>query len=281
MPEPLVLSNSHISQWRTCTRQFWYGSVRNLKPKNMPQAISRGTFGHSLLETWYKTKDTRKLEQVIINALNNNLDLKIATPIYQLVLKYIQHYENEKYYPTYEVELRHTIPLTDSIKFSYKPDLILRIQSDTLVVVDHKFIYDFYDTDLLAFQPQIPKYISALRYEGVPIEYGIVNQIRTRPGVNEIFNRSILDPDDYELKVIWEEHLQAAQEIEQFITNPPDIIPRVNNIMICKGCMFRELCRNELKGLNTEIMVEEHFEPSDYDLFNGSDKGESSEPSLF
>jgi hypothetical protein len=86
----------------------------------------------------------------------------------------------------------------------------------------------------------------------------------------------MIEPDAYELNNIWEEHNKVADEIYDFVHNPPAVIPRVNNMMVCKGCFFKELCRYELKGMNTDILLEEGFEPSDYDaLIDGPDKAES------
>jgi hypothetical protein len=131
------------------------------------------------------------------------------------------------------------------------------------VVVDHKFVYDFYTYNDAALQPQIPLYIGGLRALDYKIDYGMYNMLRNRKIKTETTENSVkvldLRPNGERVQRTFLEQIDTADEImalKALGDNEIDIkMHRVANKMVCQSCSFRDLCTTELVGGNTKLMI--------------------------
>jgi hypothetical protein len=135
------------------------------------------------------------------------------------------------------------------------------------VVIDHKFVYDFYTPTQTDLQPQIPKYIGALRAMNHQIAYGAYNMVRTRklktPTPDSMQYFMILKPNTDRVLNTFMEQLGVAAEIQALkeltIEEQNKRAYRTANKMVCQSCSFRDICSTELIGGNTELMLKTEY----------------------
>jgi CRISPR/Cas system-associated exonuclease Cas4 (RecB family) len=151
--------------------------------------------------------------------------------------------------------------------YPFVVDLIAKDPEGRIVVIDHKFVYDFYTPEATDMQPQIPKYIGALRALGYDVSHGAYNMIRTRklkavtPEQNNYF--MLLKPNTTRVRNTFLEQITVANEIQALKTLPIEDqegrAHRVANKMVCQSCSFRDLCSTELVGGNVELMLRSEY----------------------
>jgi hypothetical protein len=135
------------------------------------------------------------------------------------------------------------------------------------VVIDHKFVYDFYTPEQTDLQPQIPKYIGALRAMNHQIAYGAYNMVRTRklktPTADSMQYFMILKPNTDRVLNTFMEQLGVAAEIQALkeltIEEQNKRAYRTANKMVCQSCSFRDICSTELIGGNTKLMLKTEY----------------------
>ena len=155
---------------------------------------------------------------------------------------------------------------TDS-RYPFVVDMIMEDKDGKIVVIDHKFVYDFYTPEQTDLQPQIPKYIGALRAMNYPVAYGAYNMLRTRklktPAADSMQYFMILKPNKDRVLNTFMEQLGVAAEIQALkelpIEDQSRRAYRTANKMVCQSCSFRDICSTELMGGNTELMLKTEY----------------------
>ena len=155
---------------------------------------------------------------------------------------------------------------TDS-RYPFVVDMIMEDKDGKIVVIDHKFVYDFYTPEQTDLQPQIPKYIGALRAMNYPVAYGAYNMLRTRklktPAADSMQYFMILKPNKDRVLNTFMEQLGVAAEIQALkelpIEEQSKRAYRTANKMVCQSCSFRDICSTELMGGNTELMLKTEY----------------------
>ncbi len=279
-----TISNSEVSTFLQCERKHYYNYLQLLQPKTQGPALVRGTIGHEALEAYYKviqeTQDEpvgpdievaeRAAQDVLLGYLHNaDVDKAMVADLMTLLQRYWKYYTPREWY-ILGVEAVYEIPVKDEWNFIAVLDLIVRLPDGTIVIVDHKFVYDFYQDSVLEMNSQIPKYLGTVRYNGVKAEYAILNQIRYRmkKGGNtddELFRRSALHPPNAEVRQYMSEHFKLSDRIMKRRALDPaeqeSEAVRVANQMICKNCSFEPICKSEAMGGNTELMRSLDYQP--------------------
>jgi hypothetical protein len=158
--------------------------------------------------------------------------------------------------------------------YPFVVDIIALSPEGKTVVIDHKFVWDFYTFDDAALQPQIPKYIGALRGLGYTIDYGMYNMVRTRrivgtkskahpdgagPTLEQMLQTMELKPNSTRVTRTFMEQIGTAREIQALkelsLEEQDAVSYRTANKMVCQSCSFRDLCTTELVGGNTKLMI--------------------------
>src|SRR6266496_3233318 len=75
----MKISNSQIMSLQTCERRFYYEHILKLKPKQFPEAVEGGLFGHEMFEVFFKAMQqgfsydecAKELNPIIEKNLNN------------------------------------------------------------------------------------------------------------------------------------------------------------------------------------------------------------------
>jgi hypothetical protein len=128
----------------------------------------------------------------------SQFDLAIVLELDKILANYWPIAENLPW-EILHVEQQFDVWLTQEFEFSMRLDLLIRDLSDGKIkVVDHKFVYDFWNMDKIRLSGQLPKYIGALRANNIKVDDAILNQIRYRkmkaPTLDQLFQQTPVAP---------------------------------------------------------------------------------------
>jgi hypothetical protein len=285
------VSHSEVDSYLMCRRKHYYGYGLSLQRINTSQALATGTAGHRILEAFYAhllgVGDTAE-EQL------NNFDIGVerALDVYEEIilegytepsnrasLKDSLFHEEWGYFANeymvtngwkilaVEAEFSLVYDTETDSRYPFVVDLIAQDAEGRYVVIDHKFVYDFYTSGQTDLQPQIPKYIGALRAMNYEISYGAYNMVRTRklktPEPESMQYFMPLKPNTERVLNTFMEQLGVAAEIQAIkelsIEDQSKRAYRTANKMVCQSCSFKDICSTELVGGNVELMKKTEY----------------------
>lgn len=296
---PRNISNSEVSAWLACQRKYYYTFDLNLEPVKLGTALSRGVLGHEALAEYYTVlqehagqpgvyeEARRAARRVLTTALASasSYDDEMVGGLAALLDRYFEYAERtQRDWKILAVEKKYDIPVNEDYAFTMRLDLAARIDGK-VTVVDHKFVYDFWSTDDLALNPQIPKYIGALRFNGITVDRGMVNQLRYRMKKapmtdDELFRYDYMYPTDVEIRTIMREQFRVSQQIvnhrKQGLEERSKNVFRVMNKMGCKNCSVLSLCKAELMGNDITYDIQNNYQQNSYSDRNQIDEDKGS-----
>jgi hypothetical protein len=301
------VSYSETSSYLLCHRKWFYGYHRSLQRVNVSDSLALGSTGHKILETFYKTilaaGDSVKLQQKAFDtalsaawAMYEQLvsegfkDSDSKAPLAEILFEF--YFPNEPFvrqgWQILAVEMDFTLEYNpeEELRFPFVVDLIARDPQGKTVVIDHKFVYEFYTYNDAALQPQIPLYIGGLRALNYKIDYGVYNMLRNRkikaPRVDQRVGYLELKPNGTRVSRTFREQIDTANEIQALKDLPEEEIDlrmhRVANKMVCQSCQFRDLCMSELVGGNTKLMIATEYKLRERRVFATPSEENEEEP---
>jgi CRISPR/Cas system-associated exonuclease Cas4 (RecB family) len=285
------VSHSEVDSYLLCRRKHYYGYGLSLERISTSHSLATGTAGHRILEKFYAT-----LLEIGATAEEQaegwDQALSLAQKEYEIVVEEgyedannraelhdVLFHEEWGYFANefmvkngwrvLAVEQEFNLlynEQTDS-RYPFVVDMIMEDKDGKIVVIDHKFVYDFYTPEQTDLQPQIPKYIGALRAMNYPVAYGAYNMLRTRklktPEASSMQYFMILKPNTDRVLNTFMEQLGVAAEIQALkelpIEEQSKRAYRTANKMVCQSCSFRDICSTELMGGNTELMLKTEY----------------------
>jgi hypothetical protein len=285
------VSHSEVDSYLLCRRKHYYGYGLSLERITTSKSLATGTAGHRVLEAFYahllSLSDTAQGQKE-----NFQLAYERAQNVYRDIidegyedapnraLLYDMLFHPEWGYFANEFMVRNGWRIlaveaefslvydteTDS-RYPFVVDLLVQDPEGRYVVIDHKFVYDFYTPEQTDLQPQIPKYIGALRAMNHEVVYGAYNMVRTRklktPTPDSMTYFMILKPNTDRVLNTFMEQLGVAAEIQALKELPLEDqnkrAYRTANKMVCQSCSFRDICSTELIGGNTELMMKTEY----------------------
>src|SRR5215471_1455524 len=283
-----VISNSEVSAYLTCERKHYYSFILDLAPKVLSQSLARGLLGHEILASYYEAISAGSSEatarKIAINIgeiqmLEAETDLTMIADLINLCKRYFdRHVRDLDSWEILGVEKSFTVPITDDYAYGMRLDLLVKIAAGQFlgeeVVIDHKFVYNFWNQDKVNLNSQIPKYIATLRHHGYNVQRGMFNQIRWRDRKSapysdeEKFNRYPFRPAPQKIRRVFEEQIRAAERIiERYEDDPVRVGKqslRVLNPVICDSCPFKFICDTDLNGDDTTLMMQTEFTTNQY-----------------
>jgi CRISPR/Cas system-associated exonuclease Cas4 (RecB family) len=285
------VSHSEVDSYLLCRRKHYYGYGLSLERLTTSHSLATGTAGHRILEKFYE-----KLLELGATAEEQlaawDQAVAVAQAEYELIVD--EGYENVNNRAELHDMLFHAEwgyfanefmvnngwrilaveqefnllynEATDS-QYPFVVDMIVEDADGKIAVIDHKFVYDFYTPAQTDLQPQIPKYIGALRAMNYPVAYGAYNMIRTRklktPEPDSMNYFMMLKPNTDRVLNTFMEQLGVAAEIQALkelsLEEQSKRAYRTANKMVCQSCSFREICSTELMGGNTELMLKTEY----------------------
>lgn len=299
------VSHSEAETFLSCRRKHFYGYIKNggLKAKMAGSALTRGSFLHECLEKYYETllaagntsKKQRAAHQAgIAAAMTHYLGRTEGTEGFE-------HFDDtpasgkrsvhealfEFYFPNeslvragwtvqaVELKIALEMELDDDTIYQYPfvVDMIAIDPDGKTVIIDHKYIYDFYgggDTDLLS---QLPKYLGALRAGGYPADYAAYNMIRNRTKkdaqLEDVVRFLPVKPNAFQIEDVMSEQFSVAANIIDLRAAGEDeaeaMAYRSASAITCGMCDYSDICRTERTGGNISIALSTDFTERDPD----------------
>lgn len=281
----MLLSNSEVNTFQTCERQHYYAFREALKPKQgHSKSLTRGIVGHEALEFYYKAKQqgySRDVcrEQIRRILANSEVDYpayaKEIEQLYTVLSRYVDFYWDEPW-KILEVESLHSTPLDNSTEYGLRLDLLVEVTAGRdkgqIIIVDHKFVYDFFSDREKQMNTQLVKYIRTLRNNGIPARKGILNQIRYRQmkstDPNMMFRRDTIVTTDKESERFMEEFKKVATDIGWLTGMDKTMHKELSRMHIdkqtCGSCAFQPLCKLYLQGLEEQPTKDMLYTHNDY-----------------
>lgn len=349
------VSHSEVESYLLCRRKHYYGYTMSLRRVRESMSLAMGSLGHLLLEKFYgyildkteldKQDDPDIWAEAVVTA-RQAYDEEVKKGFEQpdnradIWATFTTYVANEWLikdgWTILAVEKRFSLEYdpNEQLRYPFVVDLIARDPKGKIVVIDHKFVYDFYSYEDTQLQPQIPKYIGGLRALGFKIDYGAYNMLRTRkvsgpkmlkPELVEVVTAAVtaaggdpksdydkpvekltvgelqeiaiaydlepvqppavdqqmawldVKPNNTRVKRVFIDQIRTANEIQQLKllseTEQDATAVRVANKMICNSCSFRDICRTELVGGNTKIVIDTEYVVRERKEFDVTDDG--------
>lgn len=290
------VSHSEVDSFLLCRRKHYYGYTLGLQRIQESMSLSIGSAVHKILEAYYKTilvagDDWTLQKKAMPKALEaakatyEELNWKDESDRHVRLsdLMFTWYFPNEPFVTegwrilAVEKEFLLEYDSTNELRYPFVVDLIALDPNGKTVVIDHKTTWDFYTSEASDLQPQIPKYIGALRALNYKIDYGLYNELRTRkiqgtkkkdgtypgPTLDQMIGRLELKPNGTRVATTFLEQIEASREIQELkqlsIPEQSRKAFRVANKMVCQSCSFRDLCSTELMGGNTELLLKTEY----------------------
>lgn len=292
----MIVSNTEISMFNTCKRSHYYRFRLGVEPRShlLSLAIRRGLAGHQALDIYYTDiKEGKSISEahdhavdtiksitaleVTMNLDNPNLP-KIVGMFEELVVLiggYAQYWEQDPF-EVIETESFHKTQMDNGIEYGLRLDLLAKYLkgewAGNLVLIDHKFVYNFKTQAELDQDAQLSKYIPTLRAEGYSVNRGMFNQIRTRklknPSPVDLYRRVIVRPTKAKINNIFREQELVSEEIVELsnlsIEEHSEKATRNLSPHICRGCFFQTICNQELEEQSIEKSLISDYQANSY-----------------
>lgn len=284
-----------------CERAWLYAHhpETKLAPKSFGAARSRGIAGHKALEIYYRgLMEELPHDEASQNALDHITAMKREAIIMSDLEKTTALSEAEKlctaYFEWYEDDAKNWEVLGVEtfyvLRWEGEDTLYLPIRLDTaicqksgdrkgeIVPVDHKFTKDFWTPIQFSINSQLPLQIRALqqaRFKGkLPpiVNRGIINQIRTGASAkaegHELFRRSFIPMQEFNIDMIMRNHLKIARRIERlkrqaYLKSLEETTAKWGSYD-CKYCDFKSLCIADLHGEDVRMAAMMGFDKNEY-----------------
>lgn len=273
------VSHSEVDSYLLCRRKHYYGYTKSLQRVRESSALAMGSAGHKILEVFYDNILKGHSFAIALDdarATADELRKEVEIPANRANIfdtLFDIYFPNEPLvregWEILAVEKQFNLEYDEALNLQYPfvVDIIAKSPEGKVVVIDHKFVYDFYTYEASIMQPQIPKYIGALRALNYKVDYGAYNMIRTRklkePDAASMIQWLDVKPEAQRVKQVFTEQIAVASEI-QYIKNMPEELQdakafRVANKMVCQSCSFLDICRTELSGGNSKLMIQTEY----------------------
>ena len=268
-----TVSHSEIESYLLCERKHFYGYAMGIQRIEESAALNRGTLGHKVLETYYKTILEGAANIIAENRAMNYLKSQFgiaSSDLIDEVAKLVKFHFMAAPFANYKilaVEQEYVLPISDDLAYPFVVDLIVQDPAHKIVLVDHKFTYDFYTQKQMGTMPQIPKYIGALRALGMNVDYGLYNILRYRKMAHpELSDRNQLieiRPTEARILRTFEECLQAVEQVTErkshTLLEQSKLDLRISSKMVCDSCSYNNICVAELNQTNPDLVLRSEY----------------------
>lgn len=291
------ISNSEVGTWLTCRRKYFYAFDMNIAPKKQfhnsnsdrVTTLAVGLLGHEVFGVFYSGLQEglsfAEAKQAAIDTLTqfmmdpkeyNQAVVLRTTQILQRFFSLRAEQDHEKY-QVLDVEKQYDLPLTEDFSYVFRFDLLLKIRGTPYIELwDHKFKWDFFSDEALSLSGQMPKYLAALRANGINPKAVRLNQLRSKPpaqnwGPRDFFRLAESAPSNAKVANAMREQIIASQEITEWREQPFEIKKATALRSMdsfpnpCTRCPFNTICRMEYDGGNITHLVAKEFGPNSYD----------------
>jgi hypothetical protein len=280
----MIISHSEVDAFSQCQRKWHYAYGENLRRQTQSVALTRGIQGHKFLETFFKTLQQTgnyktAMHAYVSHATADSPDMDNSTPAqlkaYWDLVNRIKDvlFKQEELFSSWtivEIEKKFKLPLFDDVDYGFTVDMIVYYEG-AFWLLDWKFIYNFYQPQVVAIAPQMPRYVHALRKLDYNIKDAIYGMIRYRADALDIWKLQKLDLSLIQISNVWEDFQAKAFKLATYrkylaTGGKPEVKggERSANTMSCEHCPFLNLCVAELKGSDGRVMRRAEYTINDY-----------------
>lgn len=286
----MKISHSEVQDYALCKRRHFYRYVEGIDKIDDSSALFRGTVGHFALQGYYEVmaqldspSEQKAAHEDGVEAAfeafkknyRRNIDDGKHMPLEEILFDW--YFPNEPFvnhgWQILGTEYRVSLDVDAEFTYPGTVDLIAYDRNGNLTVVDHKFVYDFYGRAALRLNPQLPRYVGALRALNLPVSRAYYNEIRTRPmgkqhTAKDRVTQDEIDLNDARMDATWDELSGMAHEIIDRKTRLDTgqlkaLAFRTANEHTCKNCPFRLICEAELHDENPELIRKTYYREAD------------------
>lgn len=282
----MLISNSEVSTFNDCERKHFFSHRKKMMPlaSNAAEAIVRGIVGHDALDTYYQAKmKGDKKHQAVEAAKDTIFNYVYQYPQFTRMLKklmlLIEAYAERYWDETLEVIESESARKVEAVFQGTSSSFVFRLDILAVmhmrgkyrnVLLDHKFVYDFWSPTKMKLSPQFPKYIKGLQLHGIDVEDVVLNQVRHRELKDGYeFRRTPLKemPESHIFEVV-SSHINTAEKITGYSSLPEDLhfqLAQPNyDPWRCDKCWFNPLCLSIVQGKGWEEVAEVMFTRNSY-----------------
>lgn len=288
----LKVSNSEALSLQ-CVRKWMYAfhPGYHLEPVYQSVALARGLAGHSALEAYFrgvmegKTKSECEtaaklsLGESMAKAMKDG-HLNLITAITELI-PIIDEYMDSTGLAEFldqviilGVEVGFDLQLPGGSVLPGRSDLVVKYvkgqwKGET-VIVDNKFVYNFWSEEDFRMNSQIPGYITGFRdkYPDAVIRRGVINQLRHRSNAQERFTMTEIKFEKPEMLEILHNHELLADRVLELRALPLQEVQkkatRTLSKYTCGTCGFKSLCKTEMQGGNARALIKMDYRENSY-----------------
>lgn len=289
------ISNSEVTAFLTCKRMYEFAFGMELTPKETSVPLARGTLGHLAFENYVRARLNSSNHQQAMKAVTDTfpqamregVTVDVAMETKLLVERYMAHHQGWPELRLLGTEERVDLKVTDDFTIPIRYDVLAEeISTGRVLVGDYKFTYDFWQPSDHDLNVQMPKYIAVMRANGMAVDGGFLEEIRTRPlgaeksaDPKNLWRRTKYFPGPMRLRNAMKQHIQASFEIVEHRAKSPeqrmeDATPVFNKHGACKYCNFKDLCNSMMDGVtDLGLMISTGYTENTY----GYNKTESVE----
>jgi hypothetical protein len=287
--EARLISNSEVDSRLTCERKHLFSFVFERESKHKSRSLNLGIIGHEVLAVFYKALQAglnridaeqeamKYLTQLFVSEEYPPDDL--AT-VHVLLSRYFAQDTLTGNVKILEVETDFYLPINDDYWYAMRLDLLVEALVGSMkghvLLIDHKFTYDFYSYDDLKLNPQMPKYVVPVMHAGYPVKDAYINQIRTRfpshligkKSNEELFQRMPVGLTKERIKSALAHQMKMSERIIALRKMPLELqieesVPVLNK-MICRNCPFKNACEMVEDGMSFERALGPEYKKRSY-----------------
>lgn len=178
-----ISTHSMLKTFRRCPKQAEFKYVHRLKPKKLGSPLKRGTWMHSLLETFHNGDDWRLVHTKLSKQFDVLFDEEkdyygdMPTEILAVMEAYIWHYKDDPW-EIVKTEFQVEAMFPDGTVYRGKVDMLIRDSHGLLWLVDHKTHKTLPDLSFRLLDAQSALYLWAAQENGLIVQGFIWNYIK-------------------------------------------------------------------------------------------------------
>lgn len=274
-PKPRNVSNSEVTTFLSCKRQYEYAFVDELEPLDTSTPLARGTTFHLGMELYWKARiqgashnEAMKAAEVAFCSVPEGFTLVQVMEAQALWFRYMNYHAGFPDMRPIGTEEQYDLDLTSTLKMTIRYDLYFQsISTGRYAILDYKTSYDFWSNEDHDLNGQMPKYIACMQANNFRVDEGFLEEVRTRKlgaekasDPKNLWRRTRYNPSAARKKSLLHQHIAASLEIEKHraldeLERKMVSIPVLNKHGACKYCNFKALCISELDG-KTDLTVD-------------------------
>ena len=281
------VSNSEVSTYLSCKRMYNFAFINNITPKETSDPLSRGTLGHLAFEYYVQARLNGSNHESAMKAglyafqeatQSKLIKLDIILQTQMLFIEYMEYHQGWPEFKLLGTEQRKDLQLTDTLNMTIRYDLYVEdLRTGERAIGDYKFTFDFWSPDEHDLNAQMPKYITVMNLNNERVDYGFLEEIRTRTlGKDKAadpknkWRRTIYRPTAPMKSNMIRQHVAASLEIEKHRALSDEerdavSIPVMNKHGACRYCNFKDLCHSMNQGAkDLSVMMDSNYTQNTY-----------------